>query len=591
MGNKINLFLIDPSIFSSILINIMNDINDKATPSVSISMDSNISGVRMRKIRRVGTACSDYQAKENDELSLRHGSVVEILNDDSGEDGWVVARIDKKKGIVPKKFVVLVGSSPVFLNAEDIKREQLLDSGAMANVFRGFYKNQEVALKIPKKNTTQNVEDLEREALILSRLNHENIVGFYGFELETPLIALEFCPGGNLLNLYRKMTSSDILTVIYWAKQVAGALEHLHSRNDPVIYADLKAENDFNVSITGTIKYDGSNGSVPWMSPEVLECSDYTVFSDVWSFANFLWEVLSRRIPYKNHGFYAIHSFLEKDELPLPLPSNLPDEIFKIFKNCWIKNPSERSSIKDIVQMLDIAEQNIDNNYKWILPKEESENVDQTPTNDSLTNKNNNKDEEEEELYYNNSKGESIKIPIYEAIMLIQRYGKVLGKEVDAMKKIGISIHPPAPPKRLKKSKLNKESIGPPKDFRHNVSARIRSSSSDEKVLVIHRGLNQLLDRHRSHDSLLDQTFEDNNKEGLYLDSPNKTCNHPNKFRQHQYLTLSTCNNNNKRKCLTKNSEEFVINNKEIKNKGLNRTNAVRPKICEQIIVVDNTKK
>ncbi|KAF7635662.1 Protein kinase domain-containing protein [Meloidogyne graminicola] len=532
MGNKINLFLIDPSIFSSILINIMNDINDKATPSVSISMDSNISGVRMRKIRRVGTACSDYQAKENDELSLRHGSVVEILNDDSGEDGWVVARIDKKKGIVPKKFVVLVGSSPVFLNAEDIKREQLLDSGAMANVFRGFYKNQEVALKIPKKNTTQNVEDLEREALILSRLNHENIVGFYGFELETPLIALEFCPGGNLLNLYRKMTSSDILTVIYWAKQVAGALEHLHSRNDPVIYADLKAENvlikeipcvcgladeswkivtnytrnnlcrkcnglridlvtlkisDFNVSITGTIKYDGSNGSVPWMSPEVLECSDYTVFSDVWSFANFLWEVLSRRIPYKNHGFYAIHSFLEKDELPLPLPSNLPDEIFKIFKNCWIKNPSERSSIKDIVQMLDIAEQNIDNNYKWILPKEESENVDQTPTNDSLTNKNNNKDEEEEELYYNNSKGESIKIPIYEAIMLIQRYGKVLGKEVDAMKKIGISIHPPAPPKRLKKSKLNKESIGPPKDFRHNVSARIRSSSSDEKVLVIHR--------------------------------------------------------------------------------------------------------
>jgi len=39
------------------------------------------------------------------------------------------------------------------------------------------------------------------------------------------------------------MASSDILTVICWAKQVASAIQHLHSRDDPVIYADLKAEN------------------------------------------------------------------------------------------------------------------------------------------------------------------------------------------------------------------------------------------------------------------------------------------------------------------------------------------------------------
>ncbi|CAK5008782.1 unnamed protein product [Meloidogyne enterolobii] len=120
-----------------------------------------------------------------------------------------------------------------------------------------------------------------------------------------------------------------------------------------------------------------------------------------------------------------------------------------------------------------------------------------------------------------NSSGESFKIPIYEAIMLIQRYGTILPKELDEMKKLGIELHPPTPAKRLKKSsKLNKESIGPPINFRHNVSARVRSSSSDdksfsdEKILVIHR-LKKDQDRHRSHDSLVDQNIEDNKEDSL----------------------------------------------------------------------------
>jgi len=43
---------------------------------------------------------------------------------------------------------------------------------------------------------------------------------------------------------------------------------------------------DFNVSKNGTlIKNDEScDGSVPWMSPEVLECNGVTTMIDVWSF-------------------------------------------------------------------------------------------------------------------------------------------------------------------------------------------------------------------------------------------------------------------------------------------------------------------
>ena len=42
------------------------------------------------------------------------------------------------------------------------------------------------------------------------------------------------------------MKYSDPLTVLYWAKQVASAMEYLHSRKDPLVYADLKADNGLN---------------------------------------------------------------------------------------------------------------------------------------------------------------------------------------------------------------------------------------------------------------------------------------------------------------------------------------------------------
>nr|CAD2182484.1 unnamed protein product [Meloidogyne enterolobii] len=260
--------------------------------------------------------------------------------------------------------------------------------------------------------------------------------------------------------------------------------------------------------------------------------------------------------------------------------------------------------------MLDVAELNIDNNYKWILPKEQPE---ETFKNNQILN-----DQSEEMLncLQINSSGESFKIPIYEAIMLIQRYGTILPKELNEMKKLGIELHPPTPAKRLKKSsKLNKESIGPPINFRHNVSARVRSSSSDdksfsdEKILVIHR-LKKDQDRHRSHDSLVDQNIEDNKEDSLSTihsilksqqqQQKNIKTNRPDNFRKHDYLTLSTIIPKNSKishqKIEEKNCAQIVDenssqlneeNNKNFelkKERGLSRTNAVRPKICEQLI-------
>lgn len=47
-------------------------------------------------------------------------------------------------------------------------------------------------------------------------------------------------------------------------------------------------------------------GSVSWMAPEVIEKLDYSKASDVWSFGVFLWEILSRKVPFSNYESHVI---------------------------------------------------------------------------------------------------------------------------------------------------------------------------------------------------------------------------------------------------------------------------------------------
>lgn len=57
--------------------------------------------------------------------------------------------------------------------------------------------------------------------------------------------------------------------------------------------------------------------------------------------------------------------------------------------------------------------------------------------------------------------GKSVTIPLYEAVMFMERLG-VDQKLGGMIRKLGISFYPPTPVKRLKKPKLDKESIGAP---------------------------------------------------------------------------------------------------------------------------------
>ncbi|KAL3908871.1 MAG: hypothetical protein SGILL_008317 [Bacillariaceae sp.] len=147
----------------------------------------------------------------------------------------------------------------------------------------------------------------------------------------------------------------------------ARGMAYLHSGNPPVLHRDLKSANlllddsyttkvcDFGLSRlkAQTRSMTGNCGTVQWMAPEVLANRDYDEKADVFSFGIIVWELLSRECPYE--GMTAIQcalAVLNRDKRP-DIPKWCPPGLHALIKACVKKEPSERPSFVEIIQMLD----------------------------------------------------------------------------------------------------------------------------------------------------------------------------------------------------------------------------------------------
>jgi NIMA (never in mitosis gene a)-related kinase len=101
------------------------------------------------------------------------------------------------------------------------------------------------------------------EAEVLSRLQHPNIVGYYGAFMEGEdegaphlHLLLEYCEGGDIQQAIKQAKSSGRPfsedQIINWFCQLASALRYVHGRR--VLHRDLKASNIFLASRDRIIK-------------------------------------------------------------------------------------------------------------------------------------------------------------------------------------------------------------------------------------------------------------------------------------------------------------------------------------------------
>ncbi|XP_077253429.1 kinase superfamily with octicosapeptide/Phox/Bem1p domain-containing protein [Tasmannia lanceolata] len=266
---------------------------------------------------------------------------------------------------------------------EDLEELKELGSGTFGTVYHGKWRGSDVAIKRIKKScfTGRSSEqerltvEFWREAEILSRLHHPNVVAFYGVVQDGPGATLatvtEYMVNGSLRHvLLRKDRYLDRRKRLIIAMDAAFGMEYLHSKN--IVHFDLKCDNllvnlkdplrpickvgDFGLSKIkrNTLVSGGVRGTLPWMAPELLNGSSSKVSEkvDVFSFGIVMWEILTGEEPYANMHYGAIIGGIVNNTLRPPVPSFCDPEWRRLMEQCWAPDPGARPSFTEIARRL-----------------------------------------------------------------------------------------------------------------------------------------------------------------------------------------------------------------------------------------------
>jgi serine/threonine protein kinase len=262
----------------------------------------------------------------------------------------------------------LTSSLSLYLSKTDVVKGQPLGSGTTGVVYRGVWRNQDVAIKeLRDVNSTL----LQQEAQRLANLRpHKHIVVMYGVLTNPPALVLEYCSGGSLdVALYGPSPLPfDAKTLLLIARGCALGLEHMHAEH--VVHRDVAARNvlldeykspkltDFGMSrasefadrVTTCTKLP-----MKWAAPEQIEQSLVSKASDIFSFGCLLWEIFEQSPPWPGISTVAAAQAVRTGQRMRPTKA-APAQA-RLMTQCWAHDRRERPTASAVASALKPASQ------------------------------------------------------------------------------------------------------------------------------------------------------------------------------------------------------------------------------------------
>ena len=135
----------------------------------------------------------------------------------------------------------------------DYRLVRLLGEGSFAEVYEAehlYLPGTKAAIKILKDAfTQQQLEELRKEALIVSMLDHPHIVRLLGFSIERniPYLVMSYAPGGSLDKRHPRNTQLPLPTIVSYVHQAADALQAAHTQR--ILHRDIASRTEHRVEI------------------------------------------------------------------------------------------------------------------------------------------------------------------------------------------------------------------------------------------------------------------------------------------------------------------------------------------------------
>lgn len=247
--------------------------------------------------------------------------------------------------------------------------DELIDEGGMGSIYLGVHKflPRKAAIKVLNpllKSKPEIIERFRNEALILSQLQHPNIVSLFDYieNKEGHFIIMEYIEGENLAE-YIETTTGPIpqRRTINLFLRILDAVNHAHINN--IIHRDIKPSNfiitpnnnvkvlDFGIakSIDGkskTLTKTGLKvGTTFYMSPQQVKGQVLDRRSDIYSLGVTLFQMVTGQPPYDEYSSeYDLYNFIINEPFPDPTEFyvGVSADMKKIIQKATAKRPLDR---------------------------------------------------------------------------------------------------------------------------------------------------------------------------------------------------------------------------------------------------------